>query len=195
LIALAVVTLATPVRASMVPGLWEYFEQRQHALEEQFPCLLPPPFTALPTETACPPPDDGTIVLAGCFRGAGNLESFRREAAKHERALQCMFPCLRLPPFAALPGQEHVDQPYIPTMVFVPDGGTVLFGGLTTLREARNEFGPAETDAPVQPANRLFKNVAYGDDARSLMLMVTPRIIINEEEEERATGLRGGVAP
>jgi general secretion pathway protein D len=31
--------------------------------------------------------------------------------------------------------------------------------------------------------SRLFKNVGIGRDAQSLMMMVTPRIIIQEEEE------------
>ena len=33
--------------------------------------------------------------------------------------------------------------------------------------------------------HRLFRNVGIGRDAESLMLMVTPRIIIQEEEEEK----------
>jgi general secretion pathway protein D len=33
--------------------------------------------------------------------------------------------------------------------------------------------------------NRLFRNVGIGREADSLMMMVTPRIIIQEEEEER----------
>ena len=32
--------------------------------------------------------------------------------------------------------------------------------------------------------SRLFKNTGVGRDAESVMLMVTPRIIIQEEEEE-----------
>ncbi len=31
--------------------------------------------------------------------------------------------------------------------------------------------------------NRLFKNVGIGRETQSLMMMVTPRIIIQEEEE------------
>ena len=37
--------------------------------------------------------------------------------------------------------------------------------------------------------NRLFRNVGYGREAQSLLLMVTPRIIINSEEEELQTGV------
>ena len=33
--------------------------------------------------------------------------------------------------------------------------------------------------------NRLFRNIGIGRETSSLMLMVTPRIIILEEEEER----------
>lgn len=68
------------------------------------------------------------------------------------------------------------------TTVNVPDGGTVLLGGLKTLSEARNEFGPPIL-SKIPYINRLFKNVGYGKEAQSLMIMVTPRIIINEEEE------------
>jgi type II secretory pathway component GspD/PulD (secretin) len=98
-----------------------------------------------------------------------------------------------------IPITQYLQQPNfttvgVQTTVSVPDGGTVLLGGLKTLREARNEFGPPVL-SKLPYVNRLFKNTAYGRDAESLMLMVTPRIIINEEEEERATGLRGGVAP
>ena len=39
-------------------------------------------------------------------------------------------------------------------------------------------------DLLIPYISRLFKNVAYGREANSLMIMVTPRIIINEEEEQ-----------
>ena len=68
------------------------------------------------------------------------------------------------------------------TTVVVPDGGTVLMGGLKTLVEARNEFGPPVL-SKIPYINRLFTNVGYGREAQSLMIMVTARIIINEEEE------------
>ncbi len=70
------------------------------------------------------------------------------------------------------------------TTVSVPDGGTVLLGGIKRLNEGRNEFGvPLLSKVPY--INRLFKNVAIGRETESLMMMVTPRIIIQEEEEER----------
>ena len=78
----------------------------------------------------------------------------------------------------------------VTTTVTVPDGGTVLLGGLKTLREARNENGvPLLSKIPY--INRLFKNVGIGRETRSLMMMVTPRIIILEEEEAKLLGTRG----
>jgi len=73
------------------------------------------------------------------------------------------------------------------TTVNVPDGGTVLLGGLKTMSEGRNEFGPPIL-SKIPYLSRLFKNVSYGRDGQSLMIMVTPRIIINEEEEGIFTG-------
>jgi general secretion pathway protein D len=70
------------------------------------------------------------------------------------------------------------------TTVSVPDGGTVLLGGIKRLQENRSEYGiPLLSKVPY--INRLFRNVAIGRDTNSLMMMVTPRIIIQEEEEER----------
>ncbi len=75
----------------------------------------------------------------------------------------------------------------VTTTVSVPDGGTVLMGGIKSLNEGRTERGvPMLSKIPY--VNRLFKNVGIGRETRSLMMMVTPRIIIQEEEEERAVG-------
>lgn len=72
----------------------------------------------------------------------------------------------------------------VSTTVSVPDGGTVLLGGIKRLKESRNEQGlPVLSKLPY--INRLFKNVGIGRESQSLMLMVTPRIIIQEEEEEK----------
>lgn len=72
---------------------------------------------------------------------------------------------------------------FVQTTVTVPDGGTVLLGGLKTLTETRSEFGPPVL-SKIPYISRLFKNVGYGREVTSLMMMVTPRIIINEEEEQ-----------
>jgi type II secretory pathway component GspD/PulD (secretin)/tetratricopeptide (TPR) repeat protein len=78
------------------------------------------------------------------------------------------------------PVQEVVS---VSTVVSVPDGGTVLLGGIKRLKEGRNMAGvPILNKIPY--ISRLFKNTGVGRETESLMLMVTPRIIIQEEEEE-----------
>ena len=78
-------------------------------------------------------------------------------------------------------------QVSVATAVSVPDGGTVLLGGIKRMSEGRNEFGvPLLSKIPY--VNRLFRNVGIGRQTQSLMMMVTPRIIIQEEEEARLLG-------
>jgi general secretion pathway protein D len=80
-----------------------------------------------------------------------------------------------------------LSQVSVSTTVSVPDGGTVLLGGVKRLSEGRNEFGvPILSKLPY--INRLFRNVGIGRTTQSLMMMVTPRIIIQEEEEFNLTG-------
>ncbi len=75
----------------------------------------------------------------------------------------------------------------VTTTVSVPDGGTVLLGGIKRLAEGRSEFGvPLLSKIPY--VDRLFRNVGIGRETESLMMMVTPRIIIQEEEEELLLG-------
>lgn len=77
----------------------------------------------------------------------------------------------------------------VTTTVSVPDGGTVLLGGIKRLSEGRSEAGvPILNKVPF--LNRLFKNTSIGRETSSLMMVVTPRIIIQEEEEE-AIGVTG----
>lgn len=74
----------------------------------------------------------------------------------------------------------------IESTVAIPDGGTVLFGGLKTMIESRTEQGsPILSKVPY--VNRLFKNVGVGRVGQTTLVMVTPRIIVQEEEEERVT--------
>ncbi len=71
----------------------------------------------------------------------------------------------------------------VSTTVSVPDGGTILLGGIKRMREGRVERGvPVLSKIPY--VNRLFKNTAIGRETNTLMMTVTPRIIIQEEEEQ-----------
>jgi type II secretory pathway component GspD/PulD (secretin) len=91
-----------------------------------------------------------------------------------------------------IPFTQFIQQPQlslisIQTTVSVPDGGTVIIGGLKTLSEGRNEFGPPVL-SKLPYVNRLFRNSGFGREAQSLLMMVTPRVIINSEEEIKQTG-------
>ena len=78
----------------------------------------------------------------------------------------------------------------VSTVVSVPDGGTVLLGGIKRVSEGRNESGiPFLSNVPY--INRLFKNVGIGQETQHLMMMVTPRIIIQKEIEEDTVGVSG----
>jgi type II secretory pathway component GspD/PulD (secretin) len=85
-------------------------------------------------------------------------------------------------PFTQFLQQPSFSNLNIQTTVVCPDGGTVLLGGLKTLGEGRNEFGPPFF-SKVPYLNRLVKNVGIGRETTHIMIMVTPRIIINAEEE------------
>ncbi|WP_390889035.1 type II secretion system protein GspD [Rhodopirellula halodulae] len=79
----------------------------------------------------------------------------------------------------------------VSTTVSVPDGGTILLGGIKRMSEGRNERGlPFLSKIPY--VSRLFRNTAVGRQSSSLMMMVTPRIIIQEEEEIAQTGFDPG---
>ena len=91
--------------------------------------------------------------------------------------------------FTQLIQQPVIQSVTVQTTVAVPDGGTVLMGGLKRLSEARNEYGPPIL-SKIPYINRLFRNTGYGREATSLLMMITPRIIIQEEEEQIQTNFR-----
>ncbi len=87
----------------------------------------------------------------------------------------------------AAPVTQLLQQPQLTSLtvektVVVPDGGTVVFFGFKKQTETRYENGPPVL-SKVPYLNRLFKNVGYGTEAQTLLILVTPRIIINENEE------------
>jgi type II secretory pathway component GspD/PulD (secretin) len=65
------------------------------------------------------------------------------------------------------------------------DGETTMVHLRRNVVENRNEYGPP-TLSKLPYLSRLFKNTSYGRDASDLYLMVTPRIIINREEEVKS---------
>lgn len=71
------------------------------------------------------------------------------------------------------------------TTVAVPDGGTVLLGGIKCLDDGLKELGVPILGS-IPPLKELFLDIevsATDFAGNSIMLMVTPRLIIPEEEE------------
>lgn len=74
------------------------------------------------------------------------------------------------------------------TTVSVPDGGTGLLGGIGQASEGSVERGvPLLSSMPY--LNRMFKNRGIGRDFGTSNMTVIPRVIIQEEEELRQTGV------
>jgi general secretion pathway protein D len=92
----------------------------------------------------------------------------------------------------AVPFTQFIQQPRVNTLgiektLTIPDGGTVLLGGLKKVSEGRSEFGPPVL-SKVPYVNRLFKNVGYASESQMVYVLVTPRVIVNEEEEQHPAG-------
>ncbi len=139
----------------------------------------------------------GPPVGAGGNGGAGGGISLTNLAS----ATVPLFPIVQLVPTVLDGGittnpvafTQFFQQPVfntvsVVTTVMVPDGGTVLLGGLKRLSEGRNEYGPPVL-SKIPYLDRLFRNVGYGREVENLMMMVTPRVIIKEEEEPRQSGV------
>lgn len=137
------------------------------------------------------------LTLVPFFSQIGNVDTFTYEGRRRRTTTN-----QTIDPTTGEPVQDDEEEDIVegttvqlPTFAFtsvsttvsVPDGGTILLGGIKRLSEGRSERGiPVLSKIPY--LSRLFRNVAIGRDARSLMLMVTPRIIIQEEEEIAQTG-------
>lgn len=71
----------------------------------------------------------------------------------------------------------------IQTTVTVPDKGTILMGGQRIIGEVEIEAGvPVLSKIPI--INRLFTNRSSAKDERTLLILVKPTIIIQDEEED-----------
>lgn len=73
----------------------------------------------------------------------------------------------------------------VETIVSIPDGGTLLLGGQNSSNEIEREKGvPLLNKVPI--LDRLFDNRSKGRDERVVLILVKPKIIIQQEEEETA---------
>jgi type II secretory pathway component GspD/PulD (secretin) len=94
---------------------------------------------------------------------------------------------------------QFLQQPKLNTLriekkLTIPDGGTVLLGGLKKEVQVCTEFGPPVL-CRVPYVNRLFKNVGIAHETQTVYVLVTPRVIVNEEDKPRQTGVTRTEAP
>ena len=84
---------------------------------------------------------------------------------------------------------QYIQQPHhnvirIDKSMVIPDGKTAVLTSWKMEREVREEHRlPVLSEIPY--INRLFTNVSYSKRTENLLVLVTPRIIINEEQEEK----------
>ena len=72
----------------------------------------------------------------------------------------------------------------VETLASVPDGGTLLLGGLTLAGEAEKEAGiPILSKIPI--LKRLFTNRSNAKDEQVVLILVKPVIIIQREQEQK----------
>jgi type II secretory pathway component GspD/PulD (secretin)/tetratricopeptide (TPR) repeat protein len=72
----------------------------------------------------------------------------------------------------------------VQTTVTVPDQGTILLGGQRLVTEQEVESGvPVLSKIPI--LNRFFSNRIYGREEQTLLILLKPTILIQNEEEER----------
>ncbi len=81
----------------------------------------------------------------------------------------------------ALKVEDKTATQPIQKSVVVPDGGTVLFGGYQKVCE-KPEEAPVPVICEIPYLNRLFKVECTEPESRRVLVLVTPRIIVPEEE-------------
>ncbi|TWT45427.1 Bacterial type II and III secretion system protein [Phycisphaerae bacterium RAS1] len=80
----------------------------------------------------------------------------------------------------------------ISTTVSIPDGGTVLLGGLKQVGEIEVEAGvPILSKIPV--LKRAFTNTTHVKDTRTLLILLKTKIVIQRETEEEAFPTLGAI--
>lgn len=72
----------------------------------------------------------------------------------------------------------------VQTTVTVPDQGTILLGGQRLVTESESESGvPVLSKIPI--INRFFSNRVMAREEQTLLILLKPTILIQNEQEER----------
>jgi hypothetical protein len=85
---------------------------------------------------------------------------------------------------AAMP-EPHLSTLSVEKTLKLADGATALLSGWTQQREVRQELCPPVL-SKVPYLSRIFRTVSYGKETEHTLVLVTPRIVVRHEEEEKA---------
>jgi type II secretory pathway component GspD/PulD (secretin) len=80
--------------------------------------------------------------------------------------------------------EPRVNKLRLARTLVIPDGRTAVLTGLTRQVEGRNKYGPPILSR-IPIFGDLFCNVGYGYETHHLLVLVTPRIHVQVEEEEK----------
>jgi len=78
----------------------------------------------------------------------------------------------------------NIETTTISTTVSVPDNGTLMIGGLTATFDSENEAG-VPVISKIPGLKRFFSRTVSSRERRNLLIIVRPRIIIQEESEPK----------
>lgn len=86
---------------------------------------------------------------------------------------------------------HYIEQPPIEKFevnrtMTIPDGNTAVLMGPIKQCETRVEYGvPLLSQMPI--VGRMFRNIGYGRQTHQLLVLVTPRILVEAEKEEKSS--------
>jgi hypothetical protein len=87
-------------------------------------------------------------------------------------------------PFTQFVQQPKINRQLIEKTVSVPDGQTIVLDAGQVVQQHRTESCPLVLGA-IPYVNRLFKTVALCETTEHTLVLITPRIVVSEEEEIR----------
>jgi type II secretory pathway component GspD/PulD (secretin) len=98
-------------------------------------------------------------------------------------------------PFTQFLQQPAFNKMMVDHKLVVPDGGTALLSGGRIPAEGQPEFAQGVLER-IPYVNRLFKrSPGFAREPKLVFLLLTPRIIVHEEEETRVTANVRGAIP
>ncbi len=84
-------------------------------------------------------------------------------------------------PFTQFIQQPKINRLTVDSKMCIPDGGTMALVAGTWLSERREESSAPPVLSKIPYVKRMFKNVGYGREASTMLVLVTPHVMVNAE--------------